>query len=475
MLGRIQWEAGTSQAAEACCEEALEHVGGDDALRARVLVTLSRVTLDAELVGRRARAALAFLEGMDDPDPALLSEALVALAGAEYYTGNGIPADIVERALELERTSPTANVGDRMSAALGTWLKYDGDFDGARHWLEATHQSALDEGDEGSLPYALSHLPQLDLWTGDWQQAEAHALEHLELATMTGQTNERLTAVYSLTLVHAHMGRVEEARDRLAQALVEAEEADAWNVYQLLSVLGFVELSVGAAPESVRSLARAYEIYEASGHGDTPSVFENYPEALVATGDIETAKLVVDLYEARARKAGKAIALSPALRTRGLVLAAEQQLDAALASLEEALVQHERVNMPFSLARTQIVHGRVLRRLGERRAARAALERALSSFEELGAPLWAERAREELARVPSRRASGSELTPAESRVAELVAEGKTNHDVAQALFVSEKTVEANLTRIYRKLGVRSRAALAARMRERDDETEPAKL
>lgn len=475
MRGRIQWEAGTTQEADACLEEALEHVGDDEELRARVLVTLSRVTLGAELAGRRSRAALAFLEGLDDPDPALLSEALVGLAGAEYYSGNGIPADVVERALELERISPTANVGDRMCAALGTWLKYDGDFDGARQWLDATRQAALDEGDEGSLPFVLGHLPQLDLWTGNWTRAEAHALEHLELAAATGQTNERLTAVYNLTLVHAHMGRVDEARDRLAQALVEAERADPWNVYQLLSVLGFLDLSVGSATEAVRSLARAYEIYEASGHGDTPLVFENYPEALVLAGDLETAKEVVEVYEGRARKAGKPIALAPALRCRALVLATEQRVDAALAALEEALAQHERLNMPFSLARTQLVYGQVLRRLGERRAARAALERARSAFDELGAPLWAERARNELARVPSRRASGSELTPAESRVAELVVDGKSNQEIAQALFVSQKTVEANLTRIYRKLDVRSRAALAARMRGREGEGEPAKL
>ena len=475
LRGRMHWEAGTAREAEACCEEALGHVGDDPALRARVLITLARVTMDAELCGRRSRAALTVLESLDDPDPSLLSEALVGVAGAEYGLGNGIRTDHVERALELERISPTPNVGDRMSAALGTWLKYDGDFDGARHWLEVTRQTALDEGDEGSLPYALSHLPQLDLWTGDWAQAEAHALEHLELAETTGQTNERLTAIFNLALVHAHLGRVDETRQRVVQALVEAEQGDPWNVYQLLSALGFLDLSVGSAAEAVQSLARAHEIYKASGAGDTPSVFENYPEALVLAGDVDTAERVVEVYERRARRAGKAITLAPALRCRALVLAAQRKLDESRAALEEALVQHERVDMPFSLARTRLVHGQVLRRLGERRAARDALEQARSTFEVLGAPLWTERAREELARIPIRRASGSTLTPAESRVAELVVEGKTNHEVAQALFVSEKTVEANLTRIYRKLGVRSRAALAARMREREAGEEPAKL
>lgn len=475
LRAQIHWVAGTSREAQQCCEEALDHVGGDEALRARVLVTLARVTLDAELLGRRSRTAIECLESLDDPDPGLLAEALVGLAGAEYYLGNGIPYAVVERALDIERRSPTANVGDRMSAALGAWLKYDGDFAGARHWLEATRQAALDEGDEGSLPYALSHLPQLDLWTGDWTRAEARALEHLELAETTGQENERLTAMFSVALVHAHMGRVEETRERITRALADAERADPWNVYQLLSAIGFLDLSVGAAPDAVQSLARAYELYEASGAGDTPSVFENYPEALVLAGDVETANRVVDVFERRARKARKAIALAPALRCRALCLAAEGKLDESRTTLEEALAHHERVDMPFSLARTRLVYGQVLRRLGERRAARDALEQARSTFEELGAPLWTERAREELARIPIKRVAGSALTAAESRVAELVASGMTNHEVAQALFVSEKTVEANLTRIYRKLGVRSRAALAARMRERELGEQPAKL
>ncbi len=475
LRGRLHWETGIAREGEACCEEALEHVGDDDALRARVLVTLARLTRGAELLLHRSRAAVDLLESLDDPDPGLLAEALVPLAGAEYALGNGIRTDVIERALELERISPTPIVADRMSAALGTWLKYDGDFEGARHWLEVTRQSALDEGDEGSLPYALSHLPQLDLWTGDWAQSEARALEHLELAETTRQTSQRLTAIFSLAVVHAHQGRVDETRERVAQALVEAEQGDPWNVYQQLSVLGFLDLSVGSATEAVQSLARAYEIYEATGHGDTPAVFENYSEALVLTGDVDTAKQVVDVYERRARRTGKAITLAPALRCRALVLAAEGKLDESRASLDEALAQHERVDMPFSLARTRLVHGQVLRRLGERRAARDAFEQARSTFEELGAPLWAERAREELARIPIKRASGSALTPAESRVAELVVDGKTNHEVAQALFVSEKTVEANLTRIYRKLDVRSRSALAARMREREAGEQPAKL
>jgi DNA-binding CsgD family transcriptional regulator len=372
--------------------------------------------------------------------------------------------DVVERGLELERIAAPPNVGDRMSGALGVWLKLDGDLDDARHWLELTRQAALDEGDEGSLPYVLGHLSQLELWAGSWDRAEAFAIEHLELAERTGQSLERLTAIHGLAFVDAHRGRVDQARAQIEQVIPEAEKGEPWNVYQLLSALGFAELSAGRFPEAVTALSRSWQIYEESGAGDTPPVFENYAEALVAMGDLETAERVTDIYESRARSARKANALAPALRSRALIEAARQQLDDALDTLEEALSSHERVDLPFSRARTLVVLGQVQRRRGARRAAREALEEALSVFDGLGAPLWAERARTELGRIPIRRSTATDgLTPTEERVAELVAEGRTNREVAQALFVSEKTVEANLTRIYRKLGVRSRVELAARL------------
>ena len=94
--------------------------------------------------------------------------------------------------------------------------------------------------------------------------------------------------------------------------------------------------------------------------------------------------------------------------------------------------------------------------------AREAIEEALAGFEALGAAGWAERARLELGRVGGRtRADG--LTPAERRVAALVAEGRTNREVAAALFLGERTVASHLTHIYAKLGVRSRTELASKV------------
>jgi DNA-binding NarL/FixJ family response regulator len=110
-----------------------------------------------------------------------------------------------------------------------------------------------------------------------------------------------------------------------------------------------------------------------------------------------------------------------------------------------------------------LTSGRLLRRAKQRRAAGHALTEALDIFERLGAPIWAEQTRGELAVVAPRRRTSDELTASELRVAELAATGITNREIAQVAFMSDKTVEAHLARAYRKLGIRSRAELGALM------------
>ena len=134
---------------------------------------------------------------------------------------------------------------------------------------------------------------------------------------------------------------------------------------------------------------------------------------------------------------------------------------------ERALAEHARAEDPFQRARTLLVLGATQRRAKQRGAARATLAEALAAFERVGAPLWVEKARAELARIGGRAPSGDELTVAERRIAELVAAGHTNREVAAALFITEHTVEAALTRTYRKLGIRSRGELAHRLPPED--------
>jgi len=149
-------------------------------------------------------------------------------------------------------------------------------------------------------------------------------------------------------------------------------------------------------------------------------------------------------------------------RCEGLLAAATGDLDEALARLEHALVEHDGLASEFDRARTLLHRGIVLRRLKRRRAARDSLAAARATFERLGSPLWVERAAGELARISgASRVVSRDLTATELRVAELVVAGHANKQVAAELYITVRTVESNLTSVYRKLGIRSRSQLAA--------------
>ena len=151
-----------------------------------------------------------------------------------------------------------------------------------------------------------------------------------------------------------------------------------------------------------------------------------------------------------------------AARCRGLLAAAEGDLDAAFDAFERSLSELAGLPYPFERGRTLLALGSAHRQAKQKRLAREALEQALAIFEELGARLWAEKARAELRRISGRRPS-EELTETEERVARLAAAGRMNKEIAAALFMSVHTVEAHLTRVYRKLGIRSRGQLSDRL------------
>jgi DNA-binding CsgD family transcriptional regulator len=186
-------------------------------------------------------------------------------------------------------------------------------------------------------------------------------------------------------------------------------------------------------------------------------------DALVALGECDQAERLIDGFAAQAARLGRDWALATADRCRGLVLAARGDLPAARAALERAAAGHRASAMPFELGRTLLALGVTQRRALQRRAARQSLAEALAVFDDLGAPLWAVKAGEELARIGGRTPAGECLTPTEARIAALVARGLTNREAAAELVVTVHTIEAALTRIYAKLGVRSRTELSHRL------------
>jgi DNA-binding NarL/FixJ family response regulator len=146
-----------------------------------------------------------------------------------------------------------------------------------------------------------------------------------------------------------------------------------------------------------------------------------------------------------------------------MALAAVGDVEGAERLARQALAEHDRVPMRFERARTLLWLGQLQRRQRQKEIATTTLREALAAFEDMVSALWADRARSELGRTNVTPTRDLALTPGEQRVAELAASGMTNRDVAAALFISPKTVEANLARIYRKLGIKSRAELGRHM------------
>jgi DNA-binding CsgD family transcriptional regulator len=448
------------------CESALAESGDDHRRAAEILAYVSWVRL---LEGRvrdalaQARAALAHAERAGDDE--LLARAIARVAMAETWTLEVTPG-LLERGVAIER-----GLGRRLefhespSVTHARRLMCLSDFDGARPLLADAEDRAKASGDEGTRAHVLFHRFQVEWFTGHWTEADELATAALELADQLRDEQYRAIALYARALLDAHLGRVEAARAGATESLTIAEAvSDSLFALQSRTVLGFLALSCGDAVEADRDLRTLPAWLHANGwHEPTDFAWANAIEAMIGVGDLEEAEAWLERYEDLAERSTSPWALATAARGRGLVCEAQGNLEGAREALGRALAEHARMCCPFERGRTLLALGSVRRRAREKRAAREALEEASSTFDRLGAGLWVARARDELARISGRRPASSDLTTTEARLAALAAEGLANKEIAAALHMSVHTVEAHLTRIYRKLGIRSRAALAGRL------------
>jgi DNA-binding CsgD family transcriptional regulator len=416
---------------------------------------------------RHAQAAVALAEAARDS--AQLRQALADLATVRMFRGHGVQHELMTRALALESRAGETAIENRPTHELGLQLLHTDEFDQARRLLQAEAERALEHGDVDSRLGALPLLTMLEIRAGDWPLADQYATECLELARQADSSNGEPVALYGRALVDAHLGRVETARAAAERGstLAAAMGNETWRV-QNQWVLGFLELSLGDPAGAHLRLGPLVGALHTIGVGE-PALFPVLPdeiEALIGVGELDQAEPLIEELHAQGQALDRAWALATAARGRGLLAAARGSPQDALAHLQQALQEHKRVTRPFELARTLRAHGMVLRRHKHKAAAKAALEQALGIFERLGAPLWAGATSVELGRVglrPAAPVGERGITAAEARVAELVAAGRSNREVAGELFMSPKTVEAHLSRIYRKLGVRSRAELAHKL------------
>ncbi|MDQ0760561.1 AAA family ATPase [Streptomyces canus] len=280
-------------------------------------------------------------------------------------------------------------------------------------------------------------------------------------------------ALYAAALAATAGGTAEEAR-HLAEQAVRASEADGDRLFLLraLAVLGQAELLGGdprGAAAAVEALQRVRQLGTAMCAADPPLLhwYADLAEALVVLGETDEAQVVVREAYARVSAATPGSVRAALERAEGLREAGIGRAKDGAARLRTAVDRLRQLPLPVELVRTLIALGAVERRSRRRSTARRILGEALEIATRIGAAPLASRARDELTRLDAAdrggEAGGRELTPTEARIAALVGGGATNREVAAELFISVKTVEGALSRVYRKFGVRSRTALAHAM------------
>jgi len=408
--------------------------------------------------GRRA------LELLADAGSPLAPPARAIIAGFEICTGD--PAGTVELidASDALRREPLPGIAgiewDSRTAHPLIWIE---EYARAAFLLERSITTAREQSAIAALPFALARRAELAFHTGAWENAHADAAEAVQLAEETRQHVVGYCEV-TLALIEAGRGRAESCRThaangRAAATAFVAGSVDAYaRAAEGLLALGLKEEegAIDALAPLVTMLA-ADELREPGVIRWAPDLIEAYARA----GRDAKAHACLAVFSDQARATGRNWALAAAARCEGLL--ADDDFDGAFA---HAIELERATPLPFELARSELCWGERLRRTRRRGAAREHLRHAMSIFERLGASGFAKRARDELQLAgehpaPAREPALAALTPQELQIALHVARGATNREVAGALFLSVKTIEAHLHAIYSKLGLRRRAELAA--------------
>jgi DNA-binding CsgD family transcriptional regulator len=313
-----------------------------------------------------------------------------------------------------------------------------------------------------SLPYALEFLAQAEVVEGRYVAASTHASEGLRLARETGQGNSVCHLLALLALVTAVQGAQEECRAYAGEAL-ERSSARGLGFQSALAewALARLDLGMGRPNEAFGRLEALGAAGPGAGHPFVKVLAApDLVEAAVRAGRTEGAQVALARLEQFTHAASPVSALALVARCRGQLSAGAT----AQRHFDEALRLHGESDSAFDRARTELVYGEFLRRAGRRRDGRRHLRAALETFERLRATPWEERARQEL------RASGEHarerdprtldhLTAQELQIAQLVATGQTNKEIAARLFLSPRTIDYHLRKIFAKLGISARAEL----------------
>ncbi len=464
LLGTVIYENDDYGRGVEMLERAFEEAADDRGLRCNIALELGMALVNSgrlDAAWRYSRVAVHEAETLGNDG--LLAEALAGREVMRFMQGGDVDEGSLARALTLEDPDyrshavlwPSLN-----AAMIHLWTHQ---IERARADFSGLHDRCVERGSESDLWFVLAHATQLALWCGDTPSAERHLAEITERARMAGGDTTQALARAVAGVVAAWRGRVEEARAAASEAVASLTQSRfAMAVLHALGALGMVELSLGDAGAAAEYLAPAAAQMMAFGVAD-PALVPFWPdaaEALVALGRLDEAEPIVEYLEASGQRSTRIWARAVGARCRGLLSAARGDLNEAAGTYQRSLAAHAELPAArYDRARTLLVTGKLQRRRGQRRAARSSLEEAGRLFDDVGTDQWAIQARAELDRLGARPGPTDRLSPTEQHVAVLAASGLTNREVAAALFISPKTVEANLARAYRKLGIHSRAEL----------------
>jgi DNA-binding CsgD family transcriptional regulator len=463
LLGRILADVGRRQDAMRLWAEALEATD-DPAAVADVRSSMAVVSIYAgsateAIVHADEAVAAARKCGRDT---GRLAYAYAARAMAGVVAGDRLYRALLEDALDLEPV-------DEARTSAWDWSPTNAAAACALHALDI---------DEIRLRFGALLARGVDIGNADLEQYGAYGLAHAELAAgkpgraaeLSGVVDELVEETGVLGLpggrlraeIEAHVGRAAAARARLDAVISESDAVgERRYTWQARAALGALELAEGQAAAAAKELRAARKLAEEIGMRD-PALVASLVDEIEAAAEANFLDQAEEALAAAQRLSQPEWGPPLLLRASAVVAARRGRLEEAESSLARALADAS--TLPLQRGRTLLALGSVQRRLRRRAAARETLHDALATFEELGAQLWAERARKEIARIGGRRAhAAGELTPSEQRIAELVAEGKTNKEVAAMLVIANRTVESALTQVYRKLHVRSRTELARKL------------
>ncbi|WP_427384299.1 AAA family ATPase [Janibacter sp. G56] len=406
-----------------------------------------------------ARRILEALESTPDVDRVLA--AALTCEGRWHHQRLDPRPELLERAVALQRSAPPPLVLSRADFVLAKQALFADHHDEARAELTRIAKEALALGDDVSAAEVVATLAHVEMRAGQWDRALRLLDRSARLAT-TDFVPHWFAEVTRMPIV-ALRGDLAGARRILADAMPHLEHADdplLWSVAHALhvwSVMGY-GLHEEAYEAAGRSWARAQEA-ELLDVGNVVIVTD-HAEAALALGHVAEAEAIHAEGLERANRMGRDSVAAGLERVRVCLLAATGHVEEATEAVPAMLAGYASPDrQPLERGRAHLVAGRVLRRAHAKARARDEVEKATSIFEAIGCPPWEEQARGELDRIGLHHHTGDELTETERRVADLATMGLRNRDIAASAYLSIKTVEANLGRVYRKLGIRGRAEL----------------